>query len=468
MVFSSLAFLYAFLPLTFLLYFTVPKKLQNVVLLLSGLIFYAWGEPVYILVMLFSTFVDYMAGRLMARYDEQPKIRLVFLIVSVCVNLGMLAVFKYNSFVVQNVNMLFGTGFTDPKIPLPIGISFYTFQSMSYTIDLYRRNIKVQKSFLNFATYVSLFPQIVAGPIVRYEDVQNEIDKRAITTSMIGDGVGQFVKGLAKKVLLANNIGALWTVIKATPVGELSVASAWLGILAFTFQIYYDFSGYSDMACGLGRMMGFNFPSNFNFPYIAKSVSEFWRRWHITLSSWFKSYVYIPLGGNRHGLLKTVRNLLIVWFLTGLWHGASWNFVLWGLYFGVLIILERLFLLKWLEKLPGFLRVAYTFLLVVVGWVLFEFESLTMIGRYLGAMFGLGTTGLVDSKALFWLASYAVVFVLCIFFSGEVSKRFVQKLDRKLPKCSEYLRPVLQLAGILLCTAYLVDATFNPFLYFRF
>ena len=314
MVFSSIIFLYFFLPCMLIIYYISPNKTKNIVLLISGLFFYAWGEPVYVFLMLLTTLVDYTAGRIIDRFDSSKKIRTLALISSLIINLGILFTFKYSSFFAG----IFGIELK--KLPLPVGISFYTFQSISYTIDMYMRKIKVQKNFINYAAYVTLFPQIVAGPIVRYEDVQNEINSRKVNIYLLGEGAGIFIKGLAKKVLLANNIGLLWTEIKGMDYSEISVLTAWLGILAFTFQIYYDFSGYSDMAVGLGKMLGFNFPENFRHPYISRSISEFWRRWHITLGSWFRSYVYIPLGGNRKGKYKTLRNLLIVWGLTGLWH----------------------------------------------------------------------------------------------------------------------------------------------------
>ncbi|MDE7194934.1 MAG: MBOAT family protein, partial [Oscillospiraceae bacterium] len=364
MVFSSLTFLFAFLPIVFIIYYAVPKRAKNVVILVSGLLFYAWGEPIYVLAMILSTFIDYTAGRLIDRYDDKPKIRTICLIVSLVMNIGLLGTFKYLGFLINSVNGWFGLSIPNPNLPLPIGISFFTFQSMSYTIDLYRRNIKVQKSAVSFMAFVTLFPQIVAGPIVRYEDVQNELDNRSVTEKMLGDGISRFITGLGKKVLIANNIGMLWSQIKAMDYGELSAVTAWLGILAFTFQIYFDFSGYSDMAIGLGKMMGFNFPENFNYPYMSHSISEFWRRWHMTLGAWFRSYIYIPLGGNRKGLPRTIINLLIVWAVTGIWHGASWNFMLWGVYFGVLIIIERLFMGKVLEKIPSFFSWLYTFVLV--------------------------------------------------------------------------------------------------------
>jgi len=415
MVFSSITFLYFFLPAVLLIYYISPKKIKNIVLLLSGLFFYAWGEPVYVVIMIFSSFIDYAAGLIIDKYDDNQKKRTAALLVSLIINLGLLGVFKYSGFFAG----IFGIEIK--QLPLPIGISFYTFQSMSYTIDMYMRKIKVQRSFLNFATYVSLFPQIVAGPIVRYEDVQNEIDSRKTNIFLLGEGAGIFVRGLSKKVLLANNIGLLWTEIKGMEYSELSAATAWIGILAFTFQIYYDFSGYSDMAVGLGKMLGFNFPENFDHPYISRSVSEFWRRWHITLGSWFKSYVYIPLGGNRCGKLKTLRNTLIVWGLTGFWHGASWNFIIWGLYFGGFIILEKIWLGKKLERLPSLLSIFYTFFIVVIGWVLFDTANLSSAGEFYKAMFG-GNGKLFDSIAFYEIKNYALIFLLCIIGSGNFMK----------------------------------------------
>ncbi len=453
MVFSSITFLYFFLPAVLLIYYISPKKIKNIVLLLSGLFFYAWGEPVYVVIMIFSSFIDYAAGLIIDKYDDNQKKRTAALLVSLIINLGLLGVFKYSGFFAG----IFGIEIK--QLPLPIGISFYTFQSMSYTIDMYMRKIKVQRSFLNFATYVSLFPQIVAGPIVRYEDVQNEIDSRKTNIFLLGEGAGIFVRGLSKKVLLANNIGLLWTEIKGMEYSELSAATAWIGILAFTFQIYYDFSGYSDMAVGLGKMLGFNFPENFDHPYISRSVSEFWRRWHITLGSWFKSYVYIPLGGNRCGKLKTLRNTLIVWGLTGFWHGASWNF----------IILEKIWLGKKLERLPSLLSIFYTFFIVVIGWVLFDTANLSSAGEFYKAMFG-GNGKLFDSIAFYELKNYALIFLLCIIGSGNFMKNLYDKLKRSfsMSKVLSNVMPLVQTAMMLICTAFLVDASYNPFLYFRF
>ena len=500
MVFSSLTFLYYFLPIILIVYIFLPntavvplprgRKLvipaRNLLILFSGFFFYAWGEPFYVVLMLFSTLIDYTAGRLMAKFDDSPAKRRACLIVSVCMNVGLLAVFKYSDFLIDTVNGIFRSNITNPvilanraindvynfglsesRVALPIGISFYTFQSMSYTIDLYLRNIKVQKSFVSFSSYVTLFPQIVAGPIVRYEDVAAELDERTVNINKISEGICKFVKGLAKKVLLANNIGIIWTQIKAMDYGEISAATAWIGILAFTFQIYFDFSGYSDMAVGLGKMLGFNVPKNFDHPYLSKSVSEFWRRWHITLGTWFREYVYIPLGGNRKGLPKTLRNLLITWMLTGLWHGASWNFVLWGLYFGVLIIIERLGWGKILEKLPKAVSMLYTFLLVVFGWVLFDTDTLGDAGRFIGAMFGAGGS-FADRTSSYMFFTNIVIFILCIFASTDLFERLKRFARKHYQKAYLYSYPVVIAAVLLLCTSYLVNATYNPFLYFRF
>ncbi|MBP1544570.1 MAG: MBOAT family protein [Oscillospiraceae bacterium] len=479
MVFSSLTFLFAFMPITFILYYLVPLKAKNVIIMISGIVFYAWGEPLYVFAMLLSTAIDYCAGLLMHKYDDNPKIRTACLIVSLLMNLGLLGTFKYLGFIINSVNAWFGWEIANPNLPLPIGISFFTFQSMSYTIDLYRRNIKVQKNPVSFIGFVSLFPQLVAGPIVRYEDIQNEIDNRTITEKMVGDGICRFITGLGKKVLIANNIGMLWTTIKETAgfdYTQLSTVTAWLGILAFTFQIFFDFSGYSDMAIGLGKMMGFNFPENFDYPYMSHSVSEFWRRWHMTLGAWFKSYIYIPLGGNRKGLARTIINLLIVWTVTGIWHGASWNFMLWGLYFGILIVLERLFLGKVLEKIPPFFSWLYTFVLVVFGWVMFDAIDPTTVDigvmfsqvfTYIGALFGANGV-FIDNTAFSAIMNYGIIFALCILGSSDLIKTFSNFIRNKAPQWMQYGIPVVQLVVMLMSIAYLSTASYNPFLYFNF
>ncbi len=461
MVFSSLLFLFSFLPLFLLIYFAAPKKGKNLVLLVFSLIFYAWGEPIYVFLMLFNSLVDYFAGLTIEKYWEKRLVKKAALLVSLLVNLSMLGFFKYFDFFLGSLNNWFGMDLELLGIALPIGISFYTFQTMSYTIDRYRGRIQSQKNLITFGAYVASFPQLIAGPIVTYAEVDKEMESRRIDFTGFCDGVERFTEGLGKKVLLANNLGIIWKEARETPVSELSWFLAWLGILAFAFQIYFDFSGYSDMAIGLGRMMGFHFPENFNYPYMAKSATEFWRRWHITLGRWFREYVYIPFGGNRKGRLRTIRNLLIVWFLTGLWHGAGWNFILWGLFFGILIILEKEFLGKRLERLPAFLAHAYLILAVLISWVFFEIPDIGEAFSYLKAMFGWGGKGAADRLAFYLLLQNGLLFVLAGIFSTPI----VRKLKERLP---EPVRYVFYTAVLLLSTAYLVDATFNPFLYFRF
>ncbi|MBQ8170582.1 MAG: MBOAT family protein [Oscillospiraceae bacterium] len=476
MVFSSLTFLFAFLPLVLVIYYAVPLKAKNLIIMLSGIVFYAWGEPLYVFAMLLSTAIDYFAGLIINKYDDKPKVRLACLLVSLIMNLGLLGTFKYLGFIINSANAWFGLDIPNPNLPLPIGISFFTFQSMSYTIDLYRRNIKVQKNPISFIGFVSLFPQLVAGPIVRYEDIQNEIDNRTITEKMVGDGICRFITGLGKKVLIANNIGMLWTTVKAMEYSELSAVTAWLGILAFTFQIFFDFSGYSDMAIGLGKMMGFNFPENFDYPYMSHSISEFWRRWHMTLGGWFKSYIYIPLGGNRKGTARTLFNLMVVWTVTGIWHGASWNFMLWGAYFGVLIIMERLFMGKVLEKIPSFFSWLYTFVLVVFGWVMFDAVDTTIVDigamfgevfTYIGAMFGANGV-FMDNFATSSIMNYGIMFAVCILGSSDLIKNFATFIREKAPKWMQYGEPVVNLVIMLTAISYIATSNYNPFLYFNF
>lgn len=467
MVFSSLIFLFAFFPIFLLVYYLCPKSLKNFVIMISGIIFYAWGEPIYVVLIMISIVVDYTAGRIIHSLDKKKVARTIALIVSVSYNLSILGVFKYSGFLINNFNDIFGTTLSNPDLPLPIGISFFTFQSMSYTIDLYMRKISVQKNPITYAAYVTLFPQIVAGPIVRYRDIATELVDRKIDITKVSEGILQFINGLAKKVLIANNIGMLWTTVKGMDMGEMSVLTAWLGILAFTFQIFFDFSGYSDMAIGMGKMLGFHFPMNFNYPYLSKSVSEFWRRWHMTLGNWFKSYVYFPLGGSRNGTAKTIRNLIIIWFLTGMWHGASWNFIVWGMYFGALIILEKFFLGKFLEKIPSVFRILYTFLIVVFGWVLFDTTTLTQAFGFIGTMFG-GGEGIVDGTSLYLLRNYAIILAVAMFASTNIFDKFWKKMVLKFPNLTGWILPFVKIIIMLVCIAYLVNATYNPFLYFNF
>ena len=471
MVFSSILFLFYFLPAVLVAYFIVPRKAKNIVLLLFSLFFYAWGEPVYILLMLFSICMDYFLGLWLERVKEKPGGAKKVLALAVVLNVALLGFFKYADFFVENINALTGLSIPALNIPLPIGISFYTFQAMSYLIDLYRGDVPVQRNIISFGTYVSLFPQLIAGPIVRMRTVVGELKNRRESFDDFSSGVKRFVTGLGNKVLIANTVGAVWSQISAMELRELPVLTAWIGLLAFTFQIYFDFSGYSDMAIGLGRMFGFHFLENFDYPYISQSITEFWRRWHISLSSWFKEYVYIPLGGNRKGLPKQIRNILVVWLLTGFWHGASWNFVVWGLYFGVLLILEKLFLLRFLEKLPTFFRHVYTMLLVMLGWAIFSFDSLSDGLTYIRALFGGYGQPLWDNAALYLLYTNLVLLVIAAIGSTPLPQKLWNRLSGRLaghPVSVGAMETCLVAAGMLLSIAFLVDASYNPFLYFRF
>ena len=451
MVFSSTLFLFVFIPVFFLLYFISPSKIKNIILLIGSLIFYAWGEPIYISLMIFSTISDFFHGKLIEKYRGTTKSK-IFLISGLIINLLMLGFFKYSDFLIGIINGIFNTSIPFLNLPLPIGISFYTFQTMSYDIEVYRGQCKAQKNILDFAVFVTMFPQLVAGPIVNYSQVENELANRESNIDNIYYGINRFIIGLCKKALLANNIGIVWTEISSKNFSELSMLTAWLGILAFTFQIYFDFSGYSDMAIGLGKILGFNFPENFNFPYIAKTVTDFWRRWHITLSSWFRDNVYIPLGGNRKHQL---RNIFIVWCLTGLCHGAAFNFVLWGLWFGTILIIEKKFLLKYLEKIPGIFQHIYTMLIVIIGWVFFSVENIKDIFVYLGKMFAFNN--IIDNYSIYVVLNYFIIFILCILFSAPILK-----IKNK------NIVSVINCVLFIICIAYIVSASYNPFLYFRF
>lgn len=464
MVFSSLTFLLLFLPCVLLVYFLVPKRAKNAILFLFSLLFYAWGEPIYVGLMIFSTVLDYTCGQAVEKYRGTPKAK-IGLLVSVIVNLSLLCLFKYTDFLIGTVNGIFGCSIPLLHLPLPIGISFYTFQTMSYTIDVYRGDAKVQHNILSFGAYVSLFPQLITGPVVRYQTIADQIDQRTHSFDKFGDGIKRFVCGLGKKVLLANNIGLLWSTISES--GNLTVVSAWLGIIAYAFQIYFDFSGYSDMAIGLGRMFGFDFPENFDHPYCSKSITEFWRRWHISLGTWFRDYVYIPLGGNRKGLAVQLRNIAVVWLLTGFWHGASWNYVLWGLYFGALPIFEKFFLLKHLRKLPPVFAHLYTLLCVAVSWVLFGFENIGAGWTYLKAMFG--GAALCNSQAVYQAQSYLPLLLLCAAAATPLGTKLYHRLNEK---CGAGLMTAADMTGMAavmgLAVAFLISGSYNPFLYFRF
>ena len=467
MVFSSILFLFYYLPLVLIIYFISPRKYRNLVLFLSSLFFYSWGEPKYIWIMLFSTVLDYTCGRMVhfnKTKDNISKAKL-WLIVSIFANLGLLGFFKYSDFLISNVNNLFNTGIPLLGFALPIGISFYTFQTMSYTIDVYREETPVQNSIISFGTYVTLFPQLIAGPIVRYKTVAYEIDNRVESFDMFSEGVKRFILGMGKKVLLANSIGQIWSNISAVDISTLPTLTAWIGILAFSFQIYFDFSGYSDMAIGLGKMFGFNFLENFNYPYMSRSITEFWRRWHISLGTWFKEYLYIPLGGNRVSKILNIRNILIVWMLTGIWHGASWNFALWGLYFGIILIIEKFILSKYLEKLPSLFRRVYTLSLVLISWVIFAFDSFTDGFAYIKVLFK-SSGGLYNSNSIYLLYTNIVLFLVLIIASTNIPKTLWERVNLKFKGIT--IENVYLLLILILSIAYLVDQSYNPFLYFRF
>ena len=484
MVFSSFVFLLAFLLLVLLIYYVCPGKVRNLVLLVASLLFYAWGEPVYVLIMLFSTVFDYTNGRLIEYFQNKnrPGKAKVVLVIDLMGNLGILAFFKYADFVIGNINSITGAGLTLLHIALPIGISFYTFQTMSYTIDVYRKVVPAQHNIVAFATYVTLFPQLIAGPIVQYKTVAAELSDRKVTLTDFSEGAFRFTIGLAKKVLLANQIGSLWDTI--SQLHQMSAATAWLGAIAYSFQIYFDFSGYSDMAIGLGKMFGFHFLENFNFPYMSKTITEFWRRWHISLSSWFREYVYIPLGGNRKGMGRQLFNIMVVWMLTGLWHGANWNFVLWGIYYGILLMFEKLFLLKWLKKAPAWIGHIYSMFLVVIGWTIFAQTDMSQLGRYLKTMFGIGAHGGADADFFYFLSTNAVLLILLVvcsidhrFWLRKICKKSVGSENTEddniyqwceLSRGLTYAKPIIMVVLLVVSFAFLVGDSYNPFLYFRF
>lgn len=472
MLFSSTIFLFAFLPLVLITYYIVPRKLRCLVLFVFSLVFYAWGEPVYIGLMIASTIVAYITGIFADknRKEGQSKaVPLISLLAAIVWNIGLLLFFKYTDFFIGAANGIFGTDIKLLGLALPIGISFYSFQTLSYVIDVYRGEVASQKNFLYLATYVALFPQLIAGPIVRYKDIADQLSNRRETIDNFSDGVRRFCIGLGKKVILANNIGALFDTISGSAQSEMSVAASWLGIIAYTFQIYFDFSGYSDMAIGLGKMFGFDFLENFNYPYISDSITEFWRRWHMSLSSWFRDYVYIPLGGNRKGKLRQCVNIMIVWFLTGFWHGANWNFMLWGVYFGVILLCEKLFMLKLIDKAPRFVRHVYALLLIVIGWGIFAYEDTSALVQNFRNMFGLNGLPLINHQTVFWLAQNAVLIVVLCIASTPVFKKAMGQLQLNVPKFySCVCVPVACAAVLAVSVAYLAGNSFNPFLYFRF
>lgn len=467
MLFSSVTFIFYFLPITFILYYIVPNKFKNSILLVASMIFYAWGGLLYFPLLLVSIIVNYIFGLKIDKYKDNKEKGRRILIYSIIFNILFLGVFKYSNFLVDNINILFNTSFNIPTIPLPIGISFYTFQAMSYVIDVYRKDGKVQKNIFNLALYISMFPQLVAGPIVRYETVDKQIAERGYSFDKFNFGLERFVKGLFKKVIISNTIGELASLIYALPYSEMTVATAWIGAIAYTFQIYFDFSGYSDMAIGLGKMLGFDFLENFNYPYISKSVSEFWRRWHISLGSWFRDYVYIPLGGSRVGKVKLYRNLAIVWLITGVWHGASWNFILWGVYFGIFIILERAFLQKVLNKLPNIVQHIYLMTIVIFGWVLFSQSDINSTIEYIKVMLGLGQYNIFNEYTMFYIRQYWIIMFIAIIASMPILTK-IKDLNIKIRKYIALAKPILVIISFALVTIYLVNSTFNPFIYFNF
>ena len=470
MIFSSVFFIFVFLPITLLIYFVIPKWGKNAVLLICSMIFYAWGEPVYIVLMVVSIVYNYISGMEIDYYRGRKntrRMRFVFWM-AVGVNLAILLFFKYYGFLMENINYILPVDIPYKELALPVGISFYTFQTLSYIIDVYKGNVTVQKNLINFGTYITMFPQLIAGPIVRYADIESQLDERRITLSGFGNGIAWFLRGLAKKVLIANNIGMAYDAIAALPQGEMSVLSAWIGCIAYTFQIYFDFSGYSDMAIGLGKMFGFEFMKNFDYPYISKSITEFWRRWHISLGTWFREYVYIPLGGNRVGTAKAIRNIFVVWFLTGFWHGAAWNFIFWGVYYGILLLLEKYVLKKVLEKVPAFIKHIYTMFFVLIGWVLFFSPGLGEAVSYIGTMFGIGANGLADAAGIYYLYNYALLIILSCICSVPLTYKIFTKIIFGGSKGRTVLAAGVYLAVFVLSIAYLVNATYNPFLYFRF
>ena len=468
MLFSSIVFLFSFLPAVMILYYLLPVRFRNVILLLASLVFYAWGEPVYLFLMLLSILFNYFSGLDIARNLQDKRAAKRSLVFNLIINLAVLGFFKYEGFVLDTLNGILPVHISYHALPLPIGISFYTFQILSYIIDVYRGNVKVQTNLPNFALYVTMFPQLIAGPIVQYADVDEQLASREVSWTKFGEGSMYFIRGLAKKVLLANTSGMIFTEVSGLAKGNIAVMTAWLGAFAYMFQIYFDFSGYSDMAIGLGKMLGFEFNMNFNYPYVSKSITEFWRRWHISLSSWFRDYVYIPLGGNRVSKIKHIRNLLIVWFLTGLWHGAAWNFVAWGLYYGIILIIEKYILSPVLDKLPSVVRHIYSIVLVVIGWVLFFSPSLGGAARYLGMMFGAGAHGVADRESLYLLTTNLVLWIILIIGSTPLTDVRYQHMLRQKKWNTTLLNGIVYAVLFILCIAYLVTETYNPFLYFRF
>ena len=463
MLFTSISFLYYFLPIVLIIYFIAPKKYKNLILFIFSLIFYFYGEPKYIFLMILEILIAYIGAILIDKYKSKE-----ILILTLFIHIILLIIFKYTNFLTTNINNVFNTNFKLLNIALPIGISFYTFQIISYIVDVYKDKVKVQKSFLKLATYVSLFPQLIAGPIVRYEVIENELDNRKLSFEDFSIGVRRFTIGLAKKVLIANMLGELCT--KFSLVDERSIVLYWIFAISYMLQIYFDFSAYSDMAIGLGRMFGFHFLENFDYPYISKSITDFWRRWHISLGSWFRDYVYIPLGGNRVSKIKHLRNILIVWLLTGIWHGASWNFVIWGLMFGIILIIEKLFLKKYLEKLPNFIRRIYVLFIVMISFIIFNADTISDAISNIIGLFGFNKETFINNYTIYYLKSYFIILVIAIIASTPLIKKQLEnmKKNKVLNKLINILEPIYIVSLLLIVTSYLIDNSYNPFLYFRF
>ena len=459
MVFSSITFLFYFLPIVLIIYYLIPNKYKNIVLLISSFIFYFYGEPKNIYIMILSILATYIFGILIDKY-KKTKYSKIFLILSIFINIGLLIYFKYADFIIKNINLWLSNKIDLIHVILPIGISFYTFQLISYIVDVYRGEAKVQKNIIKLATYISLFPQLIAGPIVRYTTIENQLENREYNMKNFSIGVRRFIIGLGKKVMIANVMGNLINIFLVSD--EKSVLFYWLYAIALMIQIYFDFSGYSDMAIGLGKMLGFDFPENFNYPYIATSITDFWRRWHISLSSWFRDYIYIPLGGNRVSKLKWIRNIIIVWMLTGLWHGAEWNFVIWGLYFGVLLIIEKVFLLKWLQKIPKVISRIYTLFIVMISFIIFNGEGISTILENIGGLFKFVSIPLITNESMYYLKSYIIVIILGIIGATPICKNILT--NEKLKKIVNILEPIYLLLIFIICTSYIVDGSFNPFL----
>jgi alginate O-acetylation protein len=485
MLFSSVTFLVYFLPIAILVYYMVPSRFKNAVILVESLFFYSWGEPVYILLMITSIIFNYISGLAISKLQSSKKFTKNVLFFNVFVNLALLGFFKYADFTIDNINAIFGTQFSTLELPLPIGISFYTFQAMSYIIDLDRGKVRVQKNLVNFAVYISMFPQLIAGPIVRFKTVEEQLNTRVHSFEMFGNGVVRFTFGLAKKVIIANNMGQIWTAINGKELSDLSIMNVWLLAFSFALQIYFDFSGYSDMAIGLGKMFGFTFDENFNYPYMSKSITEFWRRWHISLGTWFKEYLYIPLGGNKKGEMRQIFNILVVWSLTGLWHGASWNFAIWGMYFGIFLVLEKMFILKGMAKLSSSFPLIsevisrlYTLVAVVISWLIFSITDTNRLIAMLKILLcGYGfnsesTIKLLDNSDIYLLSSNALILIVAILAATGLPTaayvKFVKNREENGAKQMKVYEIIAVLVLFFISFAFVVSSTYNPFLYFRF